>query len=75
MAASPGDQRPCTASQCRGTMQFGRSSDNSKGRGSVPVGTVRIATTADCPDPMGWICSRNEEHFRTADSRLLRLVD
>ena len=74
MAASPGDQRPCTASQCRGTMQFGRSSDNNKGREDGPLGSVRIATTADDPDPMGWICSRNAEHYRPAERSMLHLV-
>ena len=55
-------------------MQLGRSSENSAGRDDGALGTVRIATTAECPDPMGWICSSNAEHFRTADSHLLRLV-
>jgi hypothetical protein len=74
MAASRGDRRPCSEPQCAGTMQFGRSSENSTGRDAGPEGVVRIATTAECPDPMGWICNSNAEHFRTSDSRLLRLV-
>jgi len=47
-------------------MQFGRSSDNNKGRDGGPLGSVRIATTAEDPDPMGWICSRDAEHYRPA---------
>jgi hypothetical protein len=74
MSASRGDRRPCTESQCTGIMQFGRSSENSTGRDTGPEGVVRIATTAECPDPMGWICSSNAEHFRMTDSHMLRLV-
>jgi hypothetical protein len=74
MGASRGDRKPCTAPRCSGTMQFGRSSQNSSGREDAVEGVVRIATSPACPDPMGWICSSNPEHFRTADSRLLRLV-
>jgi hypothetical protein len=72
MSGSRGDRKPCTHARCTGTMHFGRSSGNSDP--TDPAGAVRIATTAACPDPMGWICSLSPEHFRIEDSRMLRLV-
>jgi hypothetical protein len=55
-------------------MQFGRSSDNNKGRHDARAGAVRVAASADNPDPMGWICSSEADHFRTGDSATLKLV-
>ena len=74
MTAARGDQKPCVQARCTGTMQFGRSSDNSKGREGGPLGSVRIATSAEDPDPMGWICSSNAEHYRPAERPTLQLV-
>lgn len=53
-------------------MRFGRASENSDGR--EEEGIVKILATSACPDPRGWICSENAEHFRVTDSRLLTLV-
>lgn len=75
MSASRGDSKPCTQPRCDGTMQFGRSSDNHNDRREpARAGRVRVATSADNPDPMGWICSIDAEHFRTGDSVVLTLV-
>ena len=73
MSASRGDSKPCTQPHCNGTMQFGRSSDNDRARDATR-GSVRVATSADNRDPMGWICSIDAEHFRTGDAAALRLV-
>ena len=74
MTAARGDQKPCVQALCTGTMQFGRSSTNNNGREGGPLGSVRIATSAEDPDPMGWICSSNAEHYRPADRPTLHLV-
>jgi hypothetical protein len=74
MTAARGDQKPCVQALCAGTMQFGRSSTNNNGRDGGPLGSVRIATTADDPDPMGWICSRDAEHYQPAERPALHLV-
>lgn len=73
MSASRGDSKPCTQPHCDGTMQFGRSSDNDKRRDAA-LGRVRVATSPENRDPMGWICSIDTEHFRTGDAAPLRLV-
>ena len=58
MPAARGDRKPCTVSECPGTMQFRRKSeggvvaDRSGQAGVTPV------------DPMGWVCTADVEHFR-----------
>jgi hypothetical protein len=74
MTAARGDQKPCVQALCTGTMQFGRSSTNNNGREGGALGSVRIATSAEDPDPMGWICSMNAEHYRPAERPVLHLV-
>ena len=75
MTAARGDRKPCVQGLCTGTMQFGRSSTNNDGREGGPLGSVRVAASAEDPDPMGWICSRNAEHYRPADRPTLHLVE
>jgi hypothetical protein len=53
-------------------MRFGRASQNSDGR--EIGGSVKILGSAACPDPRGWICNVNVEHFRSADAQMLTLV-
>ena len=67
-----GDVRPCSRPACTGTMRYGRASENSIGR--EQEGIVKILATLDCPDPQGWICSADAEHFLPTDSRMLTLV-
>lgn len=60
MAPARGDLRPCTDAACAGTMQFGRESENNarRDRGTVPP------VSPASHDPMGWICSKDPDHFR-----------
>ena len=53
-------------------MRLGRASDNAVGREGEDL--VKILATPACPDPDGWVCNQNAEHFRPSDSRLLTLV-
>lgn len=56
MAAARGDQKPCTHSECSGTMQFGRE--------LLPQTS---ATTID--GERGWVCSATPGHFQPASGR------
>jgi hypothetical protein len=60
MLPARGDTRPCTSSGCVGTMQFGRESLNEarRAQGAAP------SAFAAAHDTMGWICSKEPEHFR-----------
>lgn len=62
MLPARGDTRPCTSAGCLGTMQFGRESLNDARRGP---GIARASAAA--LDPMGWICSKEPDHFRKGD--------
>jgi hypothetical protein len=59
MAPARGDLRPCNDAGCAGTMKFGRESENDalRDRGTAPT------VSASAPDPMGWICSKDPDHF------------
>ena len=61
MTASRGDTKPCAISDCPGTMQFGRRSDNY-------AETAVERRPMDLPDPAmddkGWVCNTNSTHFR-----------
>jgi hypothetical protein len=61
MAASRGDRKPCTASNCAGTMQFGRRSDNSARTPVVRGGDARLSVRMD---DKGWVCNTDPRHFR-----------
>ena len=52
MASARGDRKPCTHSECVGTMQFGRE----------PVRQAAPAMSGD--GDRGWVCSENPSHFR-----------
>ena len=64
MAPARGDLRPCTDAGCLGTMQFGRVSENDARRGNAPT------VSASAQDPMGWICSKDPDHFRQGIDRI-----
>jgi hypothetical protein len=48
-------------------MRFGRASDNGEGR--ELQGTVKILSSAENPNPRGWICSADATHFRLNGSK------
>lgn len=56
MAAARGDQKPCTHSECSGTMQFSRERL-----------AQTSATTID--GERGWVCSATPAHFQPASGR------
>ena len=58
MEPARGDSRPCTCAGCTGTMQYGRESDNHV----APALGVKSSLLS--PDPKGWICSKDPDHFR-----------
>ena len=60
MPPARGDLRPCTDTGCPGTMQFGRESENDAQRDKAS----RPAVNAAAHDPMGWICTKDPDHFR-----------
>ena len=60
MAPARGDLRPCTDVGCPGTMQFGRETENNARRDRRDIPPVSAAA----PDPMGWICSKDPDHFK-----------
>jgi hypothetical protein len=61
MTSVRGDTKPCTIADCRGTMQFGRLSDNY-------AETAVARHPMDLPDPAmeqkGWVCNADPNHFR-----------
>ncbi len=60
MPPSRGDLRPCTDTNCTGTMQFRRESENDTRKDAASVS----AKSAAGHDPMGWSCSKDPDHFR-----------
>ena len=63
MQPARGDSRPCSNSDCVGTMRFGWQSRNDSGQGEK---TLTFPVTVG-HDTMGWICSENPDHFRRQD--------
>jgi len=57
MAAARGDTRPCTRTECAGTMQFGRQS------------LRQASTTMPVEGERGWVCSDNVAHFQPESER------
>ena len=57
MAAARGDRRPCTQTDCTGTMQFGRQ----------PL--RQASTKTEVEGERGWVCSDNAAHFRPESER------
>jgi hypothetical protein len=62
MRPARGDSRPCTSDGCHGTMQFMRESDNDARRAEP----LLSAAAAAVEDRMGWMCSLEPDHFRSA---------
>jgi hypothetical protein len=63
MPPARGDQRPCTATGCTGTMRFGRESGNDAGR----IAGAPPPAAGAAHDTKGWICSKDAKHFRKGD--------
>lgn len=60
MASERGDQKPCTHSGCRGTMQFGRE--------PLPQSASGARVTGE----RGWVCGENAGHFMQASEHAPR---
>lgn len=54
MAPARGDRRPCTHTDCPGTMQFGRE----------PL--LQVSATMRVDGERGWVCGDNPGHFQLA---------
>jgi hypothetical protein len=65
MSASRGDTKPCTATECAGTMQFGRRSDNDRSAPDVRRPGVRPDIEMEAK---GWVCSAEPNHFRREET-------
>lgn len=57
MASARGDRKPCTRTECAGTMQYGRE----------PLPQTSSAMKVD--GERGWVCSVDPEHFLLASHR------
>ena len=59
MTAERGDRKPCTVTDCPGTMQYGRRQDQEpralSGRGDLVPAAESVK---------GWVCSAARDHFR-----------
>lgn len=65
MAASRGDTKPCTVSNCTGTMQYGRRDDRvARVARTRPAAARTAEPVSDADNVRGWLCSAAPSHFR-----------
>jgi hypothetical protein len=68
MSAARGDRKPCTYTDCGGTMQFSRyacrpTSLEASTKSSTPTARAR-------PEEPGWVCDLDRMHFQSPDFRV-----